>query len=203
MQPHEPLPSLFDQHPDALSWSRQARGLEVVPLSAIVGTARHPSQNTDDFLPFPQLRGRNWESRWHRLQQASSKLIVLPPVELLKLGDAYWVVDGHNRIAAALQVGAAAVDADVTELLAPGTVHAPHVGSAQASLIGSEALRQAGEGKFSPRSEVQRGGPSRVEIARGVGETEAGHQGSLGAPSPGATPPDPAPTDPSADEEHA
>ena len=101
-QAREPLPSLFDRHPDALSVSRHPRGLEIVPLEAIVGTARSPSQNTTDFLPLPQLRGRNWESRWQRIQQATSNLVVLPPVELLKLGDEYWVVDGHNRIAAAL-----------------------------------------------------------------------------------------------------
>jgi hypothetical protein len=169
MKPSEPLASLFDRYPDALSWSRQAHGLEIVPLSAIVGTVRHPSQNSDDFLPLPQLRGRNWESRWQRIQTAMSRLTVLPPVELLKLGDTYWVVDGHNRIAASLKLGAAAVDADVTELLPPGTIAASHadahIGSAQTSLIGSETLRQAGEGRLSPRSEVLRGGPSRVEIA--------------------------------------
>ena len=172
-QAREPLASLFDRHPDALSGSRHPRGLEIVPLEAIVGTARSPSQNTTDFLPLPQLRGTNWESRWQRIQHATSKLAVLPPVELLKVGDRYWVVDGHNRIAAALRNGAAAVDADVTELLPPGTTSASHPGSAPTSLLGSEELRQAGEGRFSPTTEVLRGGPSRVEIARSAEEADA------------------------------
>jgi hypothetical protein len=172
-QAREPLPSLFDRHPDAFSGSRHPRGLEIVPIEKIVGTARSPSQNTTSFLPLPQLRGTNWESRWQRIEQATSNLAVLPPVELLKLGDEYWVVDGHNRIAAALRNGAVAVDGDVTELLPPGTTSTSHLGSAPTALLGSEELRQAGEGRFSPRTEALRGGPSRVEIARNAEEAEA------------------------------
>jgi hypothetical protein len=98
---------------------------------------------------------------------------VLPPVELLKLGNEYWVVDGHNRIGAALRGGSVAVDADVTELLPPGVTGAAHVGSARTAMVGSEELRQAGEGRISPRSEMLRGGPSRAEMAGEVGETIA------------------------------
>src|SRR2546427_9344213 len=182
-QAREPLASLFDRHPDALSGSRHPRGLEIVPIEKIVGTARSPSQNTTDFLPLPQLRGTNWESRWQRIQQATSNLAILPPVELLKLGDEYWVVDGHNRIAAALRNDAVAVDADVTELLPPGTTSASHPGSAPTSLLGSEELRQAGEGRVSPRTEMLRGGPPRVEIARSAEEAEAGGGGFQGSES--------------------
>ena len=144
-----------------------------MPIEKLVGTARSPSQNTTDFLPLPQLRGANWESRWQRIQEATSNLAILPPVELLKLGDEYWVVDGHNRIAAALRNGAVAVDADVIELLPPGSTSTSHPGSAPTSLLGSEELRQAGEGRFSPRTEMLRGGPSRVEIARSAEKAEA------------------------------
>src|SRR5438477_1199939 len=149
-QPREPLPSLFDRHPDAFSGSRHPRGLETVPLAQIAGTARHPSQNTTDFLPLPQLRGTNWDSRWQRIQQATNRLAILPPVELLRIGDEYWVVDGHNRIAAALRNGAVAVDADVTELLPPGATASSHPGSGTTSMLGSEELRQAGR-DASPR----------------------------------------------------
>jgi hypothetical protein len=167
----KPLPSLFDRFPDALAASRHPRGVYPVPIEAIVGTARHPTQNTADFLPLPQLRGANWEGRWQRIMAATTRLAVLPPVELLKVGDEYWVVDGHNRIAAALRTGAAAVDADVTELAVPGVAAEGHVGG-QTSLLGSEQLRQAGEGRFSATSELYRGGPSRDELARQADEFE-------------------------------
>jgi hypothetical protein len=64
-----------------------------------------------------------------------------------------------------------------------------HIGSAQTSLIGSETLRNAGEGRLSPRSEVLRAGPSRVEIAERTGGAAAIE-----------TAPDAAPTDPAHEE---
>src|SRR5438552_7653181 len=97
-QAREPLASLFDRHPDALSGSRHPRGLEIVPIETIVGTARSPSQNTTDFLPLPQLPGINWDPPWQRIQQATSNLAVLPPVQLLKLGDEYRELVRHQRI---------------------------------------------------------------------------------------------------------
>ena len=114
------LPSLYDRYPAAITALRRPRGLRVVPIDRIVGTARHPSQNTADFLPLPHLRGRNWRERWNRIRKANDQLSVLPAVELLQVGDDYYVADGHNRVAAARRAGAVAVDGDVTELVVPG-----------------------------------------------------------------------------------
>ncbi len=144
------LPSLFDRHPHAGSASRRALGLRVVPIDRIVGTARHPSQNTDDFLPLPRLRGRNWTARWQRLNRATSQLVTLPPVDLLQVGDEYWVVDGHNRVAAARRNGSVAIDADVVELLLPGVEsldETPH--SVAGSVAAADELRQAAVGRQS------------------------------------------------------
>lgn len=146
--------------------------MRTIPLERIVGTARHPTQNTGDFLPLPQLRGRNWEGRWQRLQQAMRRLLVLPPIEVLQVGDEYWVVDGHNRVAGARRIGAADMDADVTELVLPGTSAHGHGGGMPTTMLGSEELRQAGEGRFSRSVDVRRYGLSREEIARSAEATE-------------------------------
>src|SRR4029450_7237272 len=42
-----------------------------------------------------------------------------PPIVTVKLGETYFVIDGHHRAALARRVGAATIDADVTELIAP------------------------------------------------------------------------------------
>ena len=97
----EPLPSLYDRHPKADSALRRPLGLQIVPIDRIVGTTRHPSQNTTDFLPLPSLRGRNWNARWQRIQRAVDDLSMLPAVDLMQVGDEYYVADGHNRLAAA------------------------------------------------------------------------------------------------------
>ena len=186
----EPLASLYDRHPNALAASRHPRGVRAVPLDQITGTARYPSQNTADFLPLPQLRGQNWEARWQRIRAATQELAILPSIELLQVGDEYWVVDGHNRVAAALRNGAVAIDGDVTELLLPGIASEGHQGSTQGSLVGSEELRQAGEGRFSPTSLVRPTEPTRDEIARLATELEALAEGAEPGPREDTEPPD-------------
>jgi hypothetical protein len=151
------LPSLFDDHPAATTALRRPRGLQVVPIQRIVGTARHPSQNTADFLPLPGLRGRNWEGRWQRIRRATDNMSMLPAVDLLKVGRDYYVADGHNRIAAALQVGGVDIDADVTELRIPGvepsTEPEGEHHDAASLLLGADELRQAAAGRQSRTAE--------------------------------------------------
>jgi hypothetical protein len=161
----EPLPSLYDRHPHATAALRRPRGLQVVPLERIVGTARHPSQNSSDFLPLPELRGRNWAGRWQRIQRATDTLRVLPAVDLIQIGDDYYVADGHNRIAAALQNRAVAIDADVTELQLPGeALDADHDHAGASSLLlGADELRQAAAGRQSRTAEHR---PSVDELRR-------------------------------------
>lgn len=153
----EPLPSLYDRHPKAGTALRRPRGVQVVPIDQIVGTVRHPSQNTSDFLPFQYLRGRNWKGRWQRIQQGVRSLAVLPAVDLVQVGDEYYVADGHNRVAAALDAGAVAIDADVTELVMPGTHSAPEDPAthrdAASVLLGADELRQAAAGRQSRTAE--------------------------------------------------
>ncbi len=147
------LPSLYQVHPEASVAQRRSLGVRTVPIDRIVGTLRNPSQNTADFLPLPELRGRNWLGRWQRIRRAIDNLDVLPPTELVKVGDDYWVADGHNRVAAANQVGAVAIDADVTELVIPGIESATNTRSVSSTLFGSEELRQAASGHYSPTAE--------------------------------------------------
>ncbi|MGZ8475215.1 MAG: hypothetical protein ACXWWQ_03185 [Candidatus Limnocylindria bacterium] len=142
------LPSLFDRYPDAIRAPRRRLGLRGTPLERIVGTMRHPSQNTADFLPLPKLRGQNWRARWQRINRAVDGLKVLPPVDLVQVGDDYWVEDGHNRVAAARLAGAGEVDADITQLLLPGVTRGQ--GTVEAStLVDSDVVRQAGRGRYS------------------------------------------------------
>jgi hypothetical protein len=161
------LPSLYDRVPGASTAPRRRIGYRTVPLDRIVGTLRHPSQNTADFLPLPRLRGRNWEARWQRIQRAMDRLAVLPPVDLIKVGDDYYVEDGHNRVGAAMQSGAVAIDADVTELLLPGYAPTPLQADAGA-LLGTDEVRQAGRGRMSRTVELRSRTEelSRDELAR-------------------------------------
>ena len=112
------LPRLDDVDPRASRAPRHWCGLIAVPVSAIVGTASYlPGTRRDDFLPAPGSEPADWQARWNRLEDAARTLAPLPPIELLKTGDRYWVVDGHNRVALAKSTGQLWIDAEVTELV--------------------------------------------------------------------------------------
>jgi hypothetical protein len=143
------LPSLFERHPDATRVPRRSIGLRSVPLEAIVGTMRHPSQNTADFLPLPRLRGENWRGRWQRIRRATEGMAMLPPVDLVQVGDDYYVADGHNRVAAARRAGALEIDADVTQLMIPGVTRPEPLSFDAGSLYGADEVRQAAGGRLS------------------------------------------------------
>jgi hypothetical protein len=162
------LPSLYDRHPAASSAPRRRVGVRTIPLDRIVGTLRHPSQNTADFLPLPRLRGSNWLARWQRLTRAMDRLEVLPPIDVAQVGDEYWIEDGHNRVAAALRAGAVEIDADTTQLLIPG-IAVERGWLDPSSTVGSEELRQAAAGRRSRTVEQRTAADetSRTDLLRG------------------------------------
>ena len=93
-------------------------GFRFVPIEDIRGTAvAGIAQRGTDFLPLPPFRGSNWTSRWQRIKDARDQLKPLPPLDLIKYGGEYWVVDGHNRVAATIDGKGVGVDAMVVELV--------------------------------------------------------------------------------------
>lgn len=162
------LPSLYDLYPGIAAAPRRAVGVRSVSLDRIVGTMRHPSQNTADFLPLPRLRGANWRARWQRINRAMDTLTTLPPLDLVQVGDDYYVVDGHNRVAAARQVDAVEIDADVTQLLRPGVTRPRQAMVDASSLVGTQEVRQAASGRYSRTVEQRTAadGVSRQDLLR-------------------------------------
>jgi hypothetical protein len=139
------IANLYDIHPGARIAPRRELGVLTIPVAEIRGTAvEGPAQRGADFLPLRSLRGANWRARWQRLRAAHDRLVVLPPIDVLQTHDGYWVLDGHNRVALAREVGQDDVDAAVTHLHLPGSDDAnlPH-GSLEAVLADSADLRSA------------------------------------------------------------
>jgi hypothetical protein len=116
----QPLPYLYDVHPDARRRTPRQLGLRTIDVADIAGTAVGGAQQRGgDFLPLKPFRSDNWVGRWQRLGRASDTLAILPPIDVLRYDDSYWVLDGHNRVAMALYSGQASIDADVTDLVDP------------------------------------------------------------------------------------
>jgi hypothetical protein len=99
---------------DALGRAGQVdRGLQVVPLDAIVGTVDRAADFDRGFRPTTtRLR-----SRWERIAAAQRRGEALPPVSLFQVGELYFVRDGHHRVSVAKSLGRADIDAYVTEVM--------------------------------------------------------------------------------------
>ena len=103
----------FEEVIDALGRTGQSDlGLKVVPLDAIVGTVDRNVEFDRGFRPTsPRLR-----SRWERINAAQRRGETMPPVSLYKVGDLYFVRDGHHRVSVAKSFGRKDIDAYVTEV---------------------------------------------------------------------------------------
>jgi hypothetical protein len=138
----EPLPSLHELYPEV----RRARpiviGLRSIPVDNIAGTAvAGGDQRGGDFLPLKPFRGRNWQARWQRLRKAQDALSILPPIDVEKYDGRYWVTDGHNRVALARYANQPEVDASVVELVPPGGQRTEPIGTLEAEVDASRAVR--------------------------------------------------------------
>jgi GNAT superfamily N-acetyltransferase len=152
----EPLPNLLDVHPEARYAPVRELGLFPIPVSEIRGTAvEGPAQRGLDFLPLPPFRSRNWQARWQRVRNAVDRLAVLPPIEVLKTADGYWVTDGHNRVAAALATGQLDIDAAVGAVQLPGDPASVPAGPLGPVLAGTEELQAAGRGMLTHGSSLE------------------------------------------------
>jgi len=92
---------------------RWYRGVQVVGIDRIVGSLNRYRDFDRAFLPRRATLERN--ERIGRLRAALERGEEFPPVVLYKVGEVYFVVDGHHRVAAARQEGAKEIDAEVVE----------------------------------------------------------------------------------------
>ena len=91
-------------------------GVRDVPLDNIVGSVGRYKDFTATFLP----KNSKLRDRWSRVYALANSLEGPPPIELYKVGAAYFVRDGNHRVSVARQLGAKTIQAHVIEL--PTTV---------------------------------------------------------------------------------
>jgi hypothetical protein len=90
-------------------------GMRQVELDKVVGSVGRYQDFDRAFLPrYPFLR-----SRWVSIDSAQLQDIDLPPIDVYKIGDVYFVRDGNHRVSVARQRGQAFIDANVVEIVSP------------------------------------------------------------------------------------
>lgn len=106
------LLSYDDVRKQHLVTGQRELGTRIVPIDQIIGSMGRCHDFDRGFFPLQT----NTSNRWMSIARASYKHVPLPLVELYKLGDAYFVKDGHHRISVARANGQDFVDAHVIEV---------------------------------------------------------------------------------------
>ena len=87
------------------------RGVQTVRVKQIAGSLNRYQAFDRAFLP----RSEATSARWQSINRAFYEDVSLPPVVLYKVGDVYFVVDGHHRVSVARKQNQIFIDAEVRE----------------------------------------------------------------------------------------
>jgi len=118
------------------------RGVQTVPIRQIIGSMDRFEDFDRTFLP----RKKNTRSRWTNVDRAFYEDVRLPPIQLYKVGDIYFVKDGNHRVSVARERGVEFIDAEVIE----GHVRVP----LSSSMSPTELLMQAEYAEFLRRTDL-------------------------------------------------
>lgn len=95
-----------------MSAERQSyRGLREVPIAQIVGSEDRYRDFDREFLP----KQDHTAGRWKSIDRAYLSDVRLPPIQLYKVGNVYFVKDGNHRVSVARERGVEFIDAEVIE----------------------------------------------------------------------------------------
>ncbi len=92
-----------------VSSNHHTNRIVTIPINQIKGSLGRSEDFDASFNPLLE-RSR---SRWVSILSALRSSIPLPPVELVEVGNTYYVQDGHHRISVARSLGQEAIEARI------------------------------------------------------------------------------------------
>lgn len=84
-------------------------GQQQVAIAQIIGSENRDGDFDRRFAPISD----HLRERWVGVAMAWQRVTALPPVDLIQVGDVFYVRDGHHRISVARAFGATSIDANV------------------------------------------------------------------------------------------
>jgi hypothetical protein len=90
--------------------SRHETGIIPVPIAQIRGSEGRSEDFDRQFRP----RKAHTRERWLSVATAREQGVALPAVDLVRIGEDYYVRDGHHRISVARAYGQESIDANFT-----------------------------------------------------------------------------------------
>jgi hypothetical protein len=94
-------------------FERHYVGVRPIPVDRVVGTDGKVGAFTRRFEPRHRFSRERLRSLEHAFPDGG-----FPPIVAVKMGETYFVIDGHHRVALARRHGGATIDADITEFVA-------------------------------------------------------------------------------------
>jgi len=94
------------------------RGLMQIETAKVIGSESRFNDFDRAFLP----RQTFTRSRWESIDRAYFEDVILPPIDVYRVGDVYFVKDGNHRVSVARERGQVYLDAYVVEIDVPGTM---------------------------------------------------------------------------------
>ena len=89
-------------------------------------------------------RRKHDEDRFYRVRRALEQNLEIPAIDVYKLGFGYYVLDGHHRVAVALQNGQVEIDANVVEYVPAADEQAPERFAARREFERATGLTEVG-----------------------------------------------------------
>jgi hypothetical protein len=100
----------FQQVVEALGLVDEAAlGIQMIPVEQIVGSV----DKVRDFDPKFRPRSGRSRQRWERIAEAVRRGESLPPIDVYRVGDMYFVRDGHHRVSVYRSLELRTIEADV------------------------------------------------------------------------------------------
>jgi len=127
------------------------RGVRTVEVGRIVGSVNRYRDFDSAFLP----AHNRIADRWQRVDRAFYEDVSLPPVVLYKVGEVYFVVDGHHRVSVAREQGQEFIEAEVRECKVKVLV-GPDLRPEDLEILGAkvEFLQRTGLDRLRPGAEI-------------------------------------------------
>jgi len=105
---------LLDEVVGPLGWrGERYLGLQDIQLDTVAGTVDSRRDFDRKFRP----TSNRVRHRWERLDLARRRGVYLPPIDVYRVGDLHFVMDGHHRVSIAAATGQKTIEAHVTEVL--------------------------------------------------------------------------------------
>ena len=128
------------------------RGVQTVRVDQIAGSLNRYHEFDRVFLPASDTLA----SRWQSVNRAFYEEISLPPVVLYKVGQVYFVVDGHHRVSVAREQGQLYIEAEVRECATRVDI-TPDIRIEDLEILGSKVnfLERTGLDSLRPEAHIK------------------------------------------------